>query len=76
MPALLQPFFMLRESRPRDGFRSLDFALAPQAGTVDGVNEKGLAITLDYAFVVDPVTPNPLVTMLIADALASCTTVT
>jgi len=73
---LVQPFFILRESRPRDGFSSLDFALAPQAGTVDGVNEKGLAITLNYAFVTDPVTPNPLVTMLIADALASCATVT
>jgi predicted choloylglycine hydrolase len=73
---LVQPFFILRESRPRDGFCSLDFALAPQAGTVDGVNEKGLAITINYAFVTDPVTPNPLVTMLIADALASCATVT
>ena len=75
MPPLLQPFSMLRESRPRDGFRSLDFAVAPQAGTADGVNEKGLAITLDYAFVTDPVTANPLITMLIADALASCATV-
>ena len=75
-PMLVQPFFMLRESRPRDGFCSLDFALAPQAGTVDGVNEKGLAIMINYAFVTAPVTPNPLVTMLIADALASCATVT
>ena len=57
------------------GFRSLDFAVAPQAGTVDGVNEKGLAITLDYAFVTDAGAPNPLITMLIGDALASCATV-
>jgi len=75
-PLLFQPFYMLRDSRPRGGFRSLDFAVAPQAGTVDGVNEKGLAITLDYAFVTDSGEPNPLVTMLIADALASCATVT
>jgi hypothetical protein len=74
--ALLQPFYTLRESRPRGGFGSLDFAVAPQAGTVDGVNEKGLAITLNYAFVTDPGRPNPLVSMLIADALASCATVT
>ena len=72
---LVQPFFMLRESCPREGWRSLDFAVAPQAGTVDGMNEKGLAITLNYAFVTDPGRPNPLVTMLIADALASCATV-
>jgi len=72
----VQPFYTLRENRPRGGFRSLGFAVAPQAGTVDGVNEKGLAITLDYAFVADSGTPNPLVTMLIADALAACATVT
>lgn len=75
-PPLFQPFYVLRENRPRGGFRSLDFAVAPQAGTVDGVNEHGLAITLDYAFVTDSGAPNPLVTMLIADALASCATVT
>jgi hypothetical protein len=74
-PLLTQPFFMFRESRPRGGFRSLDFAVAPQAGTADGVNEKGLAITVNYAFVTDAATPNPLVSMVIADALASCATV-
>lgn len=37
---LFQRSYMLRESRPRGGFCSLDFAVAPQAGTVDGVNEK------------------------------------
>ena len=73
---LLQPYYMLRESRPRGGFRSLDFAVAPQAGTVDGVNEKGLAIALNYAFVTDSAGPNSLVSMLIADALSSCATVT
>jgi hypothetical protein len=40
------------------------------------VNEKGLAITINYAFVTDSAPPNPLITMLIADALASCATVT
>jgi len=72
---LFQPFYTLRESRPRNGFRSLDFLVAPQAGTLDGVNEKGLAITINYAFVTDQGTPNPLISMWIADALASCSTV-
>jgi hypothetical protein len=75
-PTMFQPFFILRESRPRDGFRSLDFAVAPQAGTVDGMNEKGLAISYNYAFVIDSTPPKPLITMSIADALASCATVT
>ena len=29
-PTMFQPFFILRESRPRGGFRSLDFATVPQ----------------------------------------------
>jgi predicted choloylglycine hydrolase len=74
-PPLFQRFYVLRESRPHNGLRSLDFAVAPQAGTVDGVNEKGLAITIDYAFVTDSGPPNQVITMLIADALASCATV-
>lgn len=72
---LFQPFLALRESRPRNGFRSIDFAAGPLAGTLDGINEKGLAVTLDYAFVTDPAPPNPLISMAIADALASCATV-
>lgn len=74
-PALVQPFFILRESRPRDGWRSLEFAVVPQAGTIDGVNERGLCITLNYAFVTDASGPAPLITMAIADALARCSTV-
>lgn len=72
---LFQPFYALRESRPRNGFRSLDFLVAPQAGTLDGVNEKGLAITINYAFVTDRGMPSPLISMWIADALATCATV-
>jgi hypothetical protein len=72
---LVQPFFTLRESRPLNGLRSLDFTVAPLAGTVDGMNEKGLAITLNYAFVTDRGEPNPLITMVIADTLATCGTV-
>ncbi len=74
-PALFRSCFTLREGRPKRGFRSLEFLVAPQAGAIDGVNEKGLAITIDYAFVIQSARPNPLVTMAIADALASCATV-
>jgi predicted choloylglycine hydrolase len=72
---LVQPFFMLRESRPRSGWRSLDFTVAPQGGTVDGVNEQGLCITLNYAYLTDAAHPAPLITMVIAEALARCSTV-
>jgi hypothetical protein len=72
---IIQPFYTIRESRPRDGRRSLDFTVAPLAGTVDGINEDGLCITFNYAFATDRAEPAPLVSMAIADALASCASV-
>ena len=73
---LVQPYFILRECRPRHGWRSLEFSVAPQAGAVDGVNEKGLCITLNYAFTTDAGEPAPPITMAIAEALAQCASVT
>ncbi len=68
----VQPFLMLRESRPRGGIRSLEFTTGFHAGALDGINEKGLAIAQNYAFVTDRQRPAPLISMLIADALAGC----
>jgi hypothetical protein len=72
---LVQPFYTLRECRPHRGWRSLEFTVAPLAGAVDGVNEKGLCITLNYAFATDAAAPAPLITMAIAEALAQCASV-
>ncbi len=68
----VKPFFILRESHPRNGLRSLEFTTALHAGAFDGINEKGLAITQNYAFVSDSWRPAPLVSMLISAALAVC----
>jgi hypothetical protein len=72
---LIQPFYALRDRRPADGLRSLDFTVAPLAGAVGGMNEAGLCTALNYAFVVDTPTPAPTITMAVAAALARCTTV-
>jgi hypothetical protein len=72
---LIQPFYGVRESRPLGQFRSMDFTVAPLCGTIDGVNERGLCITYNYAFTTDCGTPAPPISMTIADALASCDTV-
>lgn len=71
----IQPFYALRDVRPGHGLRSLDFTVAPLAGTVDGVNEAGLCIACNYAYVTDPATPARTVTMAVAEALARCTSV-
>jgi hypothetical protein len=73
-PPITQPYQTMRVSQPQNGLRSLEFLVAPQAGVVDGMNEAGLCITLNYAFMTDASTPAPLITMAIADALAQCTT--
>ena len=50
---LVQPTYTLRESRPTGRFRTLDFTMAPLAGAVDGLNERGVCITYDYGFAID-----------------------
>jgi hypothetical protein len=72
---LVQPFYVLRESRPSGCLRSLEFTVAPLCGAVDGMNERGLCIAMNSAFPVDsgPVgVPN---SMVIAETLARCGTV-
>lgn len=73
---LVQPHYVVRDSRPRDGYRSLDFTVAPLVGAVDGMNEHGLTITYDYAFTTDlPTTPAAPISMLISETLERCKTV-
>jgi hypothetical protein len=72
---LVQPFYMLRQSRPDSGFRSMEFTVAPLAGTVDGINETGLCICNNYAFTVDTGVPTATISMVIAEALERCSTV-
>ena len=71
---LVQPFYFLRDSRPSGGFRALEFTTAPMAGTVDGINEHGLAITFNYAFVKDRPQSAVPISMSITAALATCRT--
>ena len=67
---LVQPHYMIRESRPRQGYRCLEFTVAPLAGAIDGVNEKGLAVTYNYASTIDDDRPGPTLSMLISEVLA------
>jgi hypothetical protein len=73
---LVQPLYTLRESRPTGKFRSLDFTLAPLAGAVDGINERGLAVTYDYGFTIDDIrAAGPPISASISAALAQTATV-
>ena len=73
---LVQPFYVVRESRPQGKLRSFEFTTAPLAGAVDGMNEAGLCITYNYAFAFDePPAPAAPISMAISEALESCRTV-
>ncbi len=71
----VQPLYTVRESRPDGKLRSLEFTVAPLCGAVDGINEAGLCITNNYAYVTDAGRPAPTISMLVSDTLAHCTTV-
>lgn len=72
---LVQPFYIVRRSEPTDGLRSLEFTVAPLCGTVDGINEAGLAVVYNYAYSVDAAPPAPTLSMVLSDVLARCRTV-
>jgi hypothetical protein len=72
---LVQPFYAVRETRPPDGFRALEFTAAPLAGTIDGINQEGLCVTYDYAFATDTTAAAAPISMLISEALRLCATV-
>jgi hypothetical protein len=72
---VVQPSYVLRESRPSGGLRSLDFTVAPLCGTIDGMNERGLCVVMNYAFPVDSGPAGVPNSMVIAEALARCGTV-
>ena len=72
---LVQPFYIIRRSRPEGRLASLDFTAAPLCGTVDGVNERGLCIAYNFAFTTDGGKPAPPISMAIAEALGQCATV-
>jgi hypothetical protein len=73
--SLVQPYFIIRDSRPKGGFRSLDFTVAALCGTIDGVNEEGLAVSYNYAQTCDESRPAPTITMIVAEELARCRSV-
>ncbi|MDB4624968.1 C45 family peptidase [Rubripirellula sp.] len=72
---VVQQFFVVRRSRPVGKLRSVEFTLSPLLGAVDGVNEAGLGVTCNYAYVTDSMSAGPTITMLISRVLSEATNV-
>jgi len=73
---IVQPIYAIRECHPSGKYRSLEFTTAPLCGTLDGVNERGLCITYNYAYVADRPSGAPTISMVISQALSVCSNVT
>ncbi|MGI9442970.1 MAG: C45 family autoproteolytic acyltransferase/hydrolase [Rubripirellula sp.] len=72
---VVQQFFVVRRSCPTGKLRSVEFTFSPLLGAVDGVNEAGLGVTCNYAYVTDQLSAAPTITMLIGRVLAEAKTV-
>lgn len=72
---LLGESLVVREHQNAGQYRAIGLSCAPLSGMVDGVNERGLAITYNWAFAVDHDQMAAPVSVAIDDALATCSTV-
>jgi predicted choloylglycine hydrolase len=72
---VVQPYMVLRRMKPKGLFSSLEFTVAPLVGCIDGMNERGLCITYNYAYATDQGRAGATIGMLISSALARCSTV-
>jgi hypothetical protein len=66
---LVRPYYVLRDNRPAKGARALEFTVAFYCGVVDGVNERGLAVSYNYAFSTDKGSPAPTISLALTEAL-------
>ncbi len=69
---LMRPFYALRACRPQGGLAAIEFIAAPLVGAIDGINERGLAITYNYAFTRQAPVRAPSISMAICEALHRC----
>jgi len=72
---VVQSFLVVRRSHPAGKLRSVEFTLSPLLGAVDGVNEAGLGVTCNYAYVTDQASAGPTITMVISQVLSEATSV-
>ncbi|MCA9671213.1 MAG: hypothetical protein KC503_36695 [Myxococcales bacterium] len=73
-PPAFERFLFLRRSTPDDGYRSLAVTYPCLMGAINGVNEHGLAVSVNQAFATDIERRRPalFVTMLVQECLESC----
>jgi hypothetical protein len=73
-PDFLRDHLVVRRSRPKDGHASVQLTYPSIAGSIAGVNDVGLAISLNHAFSVEPANDGVPPTFMVQQALDRCAT--
>ncbi|HSA60215.1 MAG TPA: C45 family peptidase [bacterium] len=71
-PDFLKGHLLVRRSEPRNGHRSVQLTYPSIAGSIAGVNDAGLAISLNHAFSVEPANDGVPPTLMVQQALDRC----
>lgn len=75
-PLSFAPHLFVKKSVPSKGYASLAISYPPILGSIAGINDKGLAITLNHAFTISLSKTNALlITVLLQECLNSCSDV-
>lgn len=75
-PMSFAPHLFIKKSEPEEGYSSLTLSYPPILGSIGGINEKGLAISLNHAFTISLSTHEALlITFLLQECLNSCSDV-
>ncbi|MDD3627857.1 MAG: C45 family autoproteolytic acyltransferase/hydrolase [bacterium] len=72
---IFREYAIIRKSRPKDGYSSIDLTYASVTGNHDGMNEKGLVLLYNYGMTTEKVKPRLPLTVIIQKILETCTTV-
>jgi hypothetical protein len=73
-PDFLKDQLLVRHSKPGNGHRSIQLTYPSIAGGICGVNEAGLAISLNHAFSIEPANDGVPPTLMVQQALDRCAT--
>lgn len=76
-PPAFQPFLFVRRNAPQGGSRSISISYPCLMGAINGVNEHGLAVSVNQAYATDVSRTRPalFVTQLVQECLDRCASV-
>lgn len=74
-PSFLRDHMVVRRSRPREGLASVQLTYPAIPGCICGVNEAGVAMTLNHAFTTEPFNNGVPPTFMMQEALDHCDSV-